>query len=147
MIGHRGAAAVAPENTLEALQAAVAAGADLVEFDVGPGSRARALAERGAREHVTLDEALEFLRAHGVGVHLDVKQPGYEAQVVDAIDAMGSRERRSSRPRSPRRRARSRSLAPEVPRAIGYPRDRYGVSRIRWPGARDPRRGGGACAR
>ena len=37
MIGHRGAAAVAPENTLESLGAAVAAGADLVEFDVCEG--------------------------------------------------------------------------------------------------------------
>src|SRR5438105_13860940 len=34
VIGHRGAAAVAPENTLAALQAAVDAGADLVEFDI-----------------------------------------------------------------------------------------------------------------
>ena len=35
VIGHRGAAAVAPANTLRSLEAAVAAGADLVEFDVG----------------------------------------------------------------------------------------------------------------
>ncbi len=37
MIGHRGAAAVAPENTLAALEVAVAAGVDLVEFDISPG--------------------------------------------------------------------------------------------------------------
>ena len=35
VIGHRGAAALAPENTIEALAAAVEAGADAVEFDVG----------------------------------------------------------------------------------------------------------------
>ena len=34
VIGHRGAAGVAPENTLEALQAGVDAGADMLEFDV-----------------------------------------------------------------------------------------------------------------
>lgn len=34
IIGHRGAAGLAPENTLAALQAGFAAGADLLEFDV-----------------------------------------------------------------------------------------------------------------
>jgi glycerophosphoryl diester phosphodiesterase len=34
IIGHRGASAVAPENTLAAFEAAIAAGADGVEFDV-----------------------------------------------------------------------------------------------------------------
>jgi len=34
LIGHRGAAAVAPENTASSLRAGVEAGADLVEFDV-----------------------------------------------------------------------------------------------------------------
>lgn len=34
IIGHRGAAGVAPENSLEALRAGVDAGADMLEFDV-----------------------------------------------------------------------------------------------------------------
>jgi glycerophosphoryl diester phosphodiesterase len=34
IIGHRGAAGLAPENTLEALHAGVKAGADILEFDV-----------------------------------------------------------------------------------------------------------------
>lgn len=34
IIGHRGAAALAPENTIASIQAAVKAGADMVEFDV-----------------------------------------------------------------------------------------------------------------
>ena len=34
MIGHKGAAALAPENTLAGFRAAVTAGVDLVEFDV-----------------------------------------------------------------------------------------------------------------
>ena len=36
-IGHRGAAALAPENTLAAMRAAIGAGVDMVEFDVAPG--------------------------------------------------------------------------------------------------------------
>jgi glycerophosphoryl diester phosphodiesterase len=34
LIGHRGAAGLAPENTLESLRAGVAAGVDILEFDV-----------------------------------------------------------------------------------------------------------------
>jgi glycerophosphoryl diester phosphodiesterase len=34
VIGHRGAAGIAPENTLEALRAGVDAGADMLEFDI-----------------------------------------------------------------------------------------------------------------
>ena len=34
IIGHRGAAGLAPENTLESIEAAVQAGSDIVEFDV-----------------------------------------------------------------------------------------------------------------
>lgn len=34
LIGHRGAAALAPENTLEAFESGVRAGADMLEFDV-----------------------------------------------------------------------------------------------------------------
>lgn len=34
VIGHRGAAGLAPENTIESFEAAIAAGADRVEFDV-----------------------------------------------------------------------------------------------------------------
>ena len=34
IIGHRGAAGIAPENTIDSIQAAVDAGADIIEFDV-----------------------------------------------------------------------------------------------------------------
>src|SRR5215470_9346113 len=36
VVGHRGAAAVAPENTLEGFRTAAALGVDLIEFDVLP---------------------------------------------------------------------------------------------------------------
>jgi glycerophosphoryl diester phosphodiesterase len=36
-IGHRGAAALAPENTIAAIRASIAAGVNMVEFDVAPG--------------------------------------------------------------------------------------------------------------
>ena len=133
MIGHRGAAAVAPENTLAALEAAVAARADLVEFDVGADlTLAHSHRERPA-ERLDLDAALEFLREHEIGVHLDLKEVGVEREAVDAIDRHGLRGRAIVSTAWPRTVRRLAEIAPDVPRAIGYPRDRYGVARFGWP--------------
>ena len=133
VIGHRGAAAVAPENTLAALQAAVDAGAQLVEFDVGPDLRLAHSSREVPDDALALDDALEFLRTHEVGVHLDAKQPGYEQELVTALRRQGLEERAvisTTWAGSSRRLAR---IAPALPRAIGYPRDSYGISRVRWP--------------
>ena len=134
VIGHRGAAAVAPENTLESLRAAVAAGADLVEFDVGPDLRLAHSAQEVPERHVTLDSALDYVKAQGVGVHLDVKEPGYEEQVVAALRHHGLVTNAVFATAYALTSRRLGLLAPDVPRAISYPRDRHGVSHLRWPG-------------
>jgi glycerophosphoryl diester phosphodiesterase len=133
VIGHRGAAAVAPENTLAALEAAVAARVDLVEFDISPGLRLGHSLDELPAAAISLDDALEFLKAHGVGVHLDVKLPGYEEQVLEAIRRHGVAERAVLSTAFAVTARRFARLAPELPRAIGYPRDRLGVSNLRWP--------------
>jgi glycerophosphoryl diester phosphodiesterase len=133
VIGHRGAAAVAPENTLAALEAALAARVDLVEFDISPGLRLGHSLEELPHDAISLDEALEFLKAHFVGVHLDVKLPGYEEQVLEAIRRHGVAERAVLSTAFAVTARRFARLAPELPRAIGYPRDRLGVSNLRWP--------------
>jgi glycerophosphoryl diester phosphodiesterase len=135
VIGHRGAAAVAPENTLAALEAAVAAGADLVEFDVSPGLRLGHSELEIPTDSIYLDAALAYLREHRLGIHLDVKLPGYESDVVAALRRHGLADRAVlSTPFAVTSRRLAR-LAPEIPRAIGYPRDRLGVSRFPWPGS------------
>lgn len=133
VIGHRGAAAVAPENTLAALQAAVDAGADLVEVDIGPDLRLAHSARDVPQEPVSLDTALEFLRGHRLGVHLDVKLPGYESAIVDAVRRHGMEERGVVSTAFAVTSRRLSRLEPALPRAIGYPRDRYGISHLRWP--------------
>ena len=132
MIGHRGAAAVAPENSLAGLRAALAAGVDLVEFDVGEGLLLGhgTAADPGA---VTLDAALDLLAATTVGIQIDVKTSGNEAAIVACIVHRGLERRTVVSSTSARSLRRFRALAPTLTRALSYPHDRYGASRLSWP--------------
>ena len=131
VIGHRGAAAVAPENTRESLEAAVAAGVDIVEFDISPGLQLGHSPDEVPRETLTLDDALELLKEHPVGLHLDVKLPGYEEGVLAAVRRHGLADRALV---STAFAVTARRFAGSgLPVAIGYPRDRLGVSNLRWP--------------
>jgi glycerophosphoryl diester phosphodiesterase len=84
-------------------------------------------------EGISLDSALEYLKEHDVGVHLDVKLPGYEQQVLEAIHRHDLVERAVVSTAFAASGRRFAQLAPDLPRAIGYPRDRLGVSNLRWP--------------
>jgi glycerophosphoryl diester phosphodiesterase len=134
VIGHRGASARAPENTMVAFRAALAAGVDLVEFDVSPGLRVTH-DPAPADDAPTLDEVLELLAGAGVGAHVDLKQTGYEQEAVEAIERHGLADRALVSTAFAATARRVRELRPELPVAIGYPRDRYGVSRFSWPEA------------
>ena len=98
-IGHRGAAELAPENTLRSFRAAVEAGVDLVEFDVIAGSDGALVVahglERVGPETPTLEEALRFFvdEAPTVGAHLDLKLTQREHDVVEAVRALGLENR------------------------------------------------------
>ena len=67
VIGHRGAAGIAPENTLKALKAGHDAGADILEFDVRLTSDAIPVLSHDARLHgVRVSRTtLADLRTHG----------------------------------------------------------------------------------
>jgi len=158
-IGHRGAAALAPENTIASLERAVEHGVDVIEFDVLDTSdgelvlahgndlhdvshglargRVRPLTlerlRRAAPSLPTLDEALAFLaeRAPGTGVHVDLKTRGCERAVVGALRRhdLLTRALVSSFHRSSL--AALRVLEPGLPVGLTYPQDRYGVARRR----------------
>lgn len=133
VIGHRGAAAVAPENTLASLRAAVSAGADLVEFDISPGLRLGHSSEEMPDDELSLDDALDYLGPLGVGVHLDVKLPGYEDAVVAAVRRHAVEERALYSTAFASTARRIAGAAPGLTVAIGYPRDQHGISKLRWP--------------
>jgi glycerophosphoryl diester phosphodiesterase len=134
-VGHRGAAALAPENTLPAMRAAVDVGVDLVEFDVVRG-RDDHLVLAHSPDHLpadgpTLDDALDYLAGAGVGAHVDLKRSGYEAEIAQALQRHGMVERSlvSSLDWASLREVRARE--PGIAIGLSYPEDRYGVGRRR----------------
>lgn len=101
-VGHKGADLIAPGNTYASFDAALEAGVDMIEFDVLPerGSGRLILAHDHAdaarRQAHSLDEGLAHLsseRFAGVELDLDLKLPGYECEVVEALAAHGVTDR------------------------------------------------------
>jgi glycerophosphoryl diester phosphodiesterase len=91
-IGHGGASALAPANTLASFDAAVEVGVDMVEFDVrayrGELILAHTVIDARQRVCVRLPEALAHLssrRFREVGVNLDVKHVGCESALAEGL--------------------------------------------------------------
>jgi glycerophosphoryl diester phosphodiesterase len=130
-IGHRGAAALAPENTLESIALAVELGCDLVEFDVHTVAGSLVLAHdrpRAAKGLPELDDALAYLASTGAGVQLDLKSHGAEREVASALRRHGLVERTLvSSFRSATLRA-LHAVEPGVRLGRTYPRDLTGLA-------------------
>jgi len=100
-VGHKGADTVAPGNTVASFEAALAAGVDMIEFDVlrlRDGRLVLAHDGRDAerRDPITLEEGLDHFAGEaydGVELDVDLKRPGYEREVVEGLDARGLVER------------------------------------------------------
>jgi glycerophosphoryl diester phosphodiesterase len=91
-VGHKGADHIAPGNTLASFDAALAAGVDMVEFDVlrvdGRTVLAHDLRAAQSPGVITLEEGLEHLVSDayaGIELDVDLKQAGYEREVLDAL--------------------------------------------------------------
>jgi glycerophosphoryl diester phosphodiesterase len=129
-IGHRGAAALAPANTIAAAEAALAYGADLVELDVFGGPDRKLVLSHSRRElaaePVLLDDMLAFLaeRAPKMGVLTDVKFAGRETQLVEALRAHGLVERAIVSTSHVPTLQNMRRLEPQLARSRTYPRGR-----------------------
>jgi glycerophosphoryl diester phosphodiesterase len=130
-VGHRGAAALAPENTIAALAMALELECDLVEVDVLEVDGGLVLAHSAAEiptQRATLDEALGFLAPGSCGIQLDLKARGAESALVDALRKRGLVERTVV---SSFRAASLRTLhglEPGLRLGLTYPEDRFGVS-------------------
>ena len=109
IIGHRGAAGLAPENTLAALQAGFEAGADILEFDVrlttdhvpvlahdpylgGKRIRQRTLADLRKKTKVTtLQEALDAFFGK-VLLNIELKEQAELASVYEMVKLYVTRD-------------------------------------------------------
>ena len=155
-VGHRGASALAPENTLRALELAVELGCDMLEFDVldladgtlvlAHSNDLREVSHGAARGRVrsrdleglrrvapdlpTLDEALAFCaeRLPGIGLQLDLKRVGIEAATVEAVRRHAVLDRSWVSAFDARSLRRLAELEPALPRSYTLPRDRFGIS-------------------
>lgn len=133
-IGHRGAASLAPENTLASIDAALEVGVDLVELDVRlrlDGTPVLAHKHHALGEAVMLADGLERLTDSDAGVLLDLKCRGCEESVVTALGAHGLLERAVVSSSSRRSLLQLRALEPSLPRALSYPEDRLGLAERR----------------
>jgi glycerophosphoryl diester phosphodiesterase len=156
-VGHRGASALAPENTLPALELAVELGCDMLEFDVldlvdgtlvlAHSGDLHEVSHGAARGRVrrrdlaglrlvapglpTLDEALAFCseRLPGIGLQLDLKRRGIEAAVVDALRRHAVLDRSWVSTFDVHALRRIADLEPGLPRAYTLPRDRFGIAK------------------
>jgi glycerophosphoryl diester phosphodiesterase len=135
-VGHRGASALAPENTPAAFELAVKLGCDMLEFDVLSTADGTVVVAHDSRSSsaqgvVTLDETLAFCvgRLPGVGLQVDLKRRGIEAAVVEALRRHGVLDRSWVSGFDASSLRRIAELDPELPRSYTLPRDRFGISR------------------
>jgi glycerophosphoryl diester phosphodiesterase len=154
-IGHRGAAALAPENTLRSFRAALEAGVDLIEFDVielddgelvvAHSNDLHEVSHGAARGTVrdrtlaalrevcpdlpTLEEALAFFagEAEEVGVHVDLKTASVVPEVAAALDRFRLLERSLVSSFHARALRHLALVEPRVRIGVSFPQDRLGI--------------------
>jgi glycerophosphoryl diester phosphodiesterase len=99
-VGHKGAAHIEPGNTLASFDAALRHGVDMIELDVlaeHAGGEGRLVVahdyeDMHSRTPLRFEQALEHLAGEafaGVELDVDVKLPGYELRVVQALREHG----------------------------------------------------------
>jgi glycerophosphoryl diester phosphodiesterase len=138
-VGHKGADLIEPGNTRASFDAALAHGVDMIEFDVLPergGGRRLLLAhdyeDAARRSPLTLEDGLSHLASEAFGsidLMVDLKLPGYELHVVEALADHGLEQRAliSSQYRSSL--ARIRAAKPDVRVGWTVPRARRDYTR------------------
>jgi glycerophosphoryl diester phosphodiesterase len=103
-VGHKGAAHIEPGNTLASFDAALAHGVDMIELDVLPerpdGGGGLIVAhdheDAASRRPSSLEEVLDHLCGEvfaGIELDVDIKLPGYELRVLEALRERGLVER------------------------------------------------------
>lgn len=154
-VGHKGADAVTPGNKVASFEAAAGIGVDMIEFDVlwtrdgHPQLPARertpltvahdwhaAAAAAAVGEDLPLEAALEAFAGPGplasVELDCDLKLPGREEELVDALRNQGLIERAMVSTMEVESLERIGRLAPDLRRGWTYPRVTRDWTAKRW---------------
>ena len=137
-VGHKGADLIAPGNTLPSFDAALAAGVDMIEFDVLPERETGRLvlahdykaAAKGTPP--SLEEGLTHFKTDAyedIELDVDLKLPGYEDRVVEALHSFGLLERSLVSSQYVESLDRIRALEPGVRLGWSVPRLRRDYTR------------------
>jgi glycerophosphoryl diester phosphodiesterase len=143
-VGHKGADLIVPGNTPASFDAALATGVDMIEFDVLPEdwrqpARTRLLLAHDYAGDLRVATSLADGLAHltrpefaGVELVVDLKLPGYEARVVEALRVAGLVERALVSSAWMRSLVAVRALEPRLRLGWSVPRARrdYTASRL-----------------
>ena len=160
---HRGGAEHAPEATYEAFEHSVTTGAEYVEFDIrrtsdhalvvyhdahagtgaGAGGSRRQVSRLEYAELCDLAgyriplvaDVMQLLAGRAAG-HLDLKETGYEDEVIDLAVAILGRENFVATTLEDSSVAAIKRSFPGVRTALSLGRDLRGVPASRWPGIR-----------
>ncbi len=156
-IGHGGASAHAPANTLRSLELALEMGVDVVEFDVRPcrdglvlvhdevvtgrNGMPRLVAQCAVADLRTAEpetaglpilyEALDLLKGRAL-LNLDLKAAGCEEAALDALRDRGMLQDTLISSLLPGSLRRIRTLEPAALTGYSYPDDRRGASKQRY---------------
>ncbi|MFL5832512.1 MAG: glycerophosphodiester phosphodiesterase [Solirubrobacterales bacterium] len=152
LVGHKGADLITPGNTLESFRAAVEAGVDTIEMDVlwlpdahlpleqrHPLVIAHDWEDAERRTPLKLTEALDaFLEPplDRVEIDLDIKLPGREEEIVEALGERGLIERSMISTMELHTLGRILELQPALRRGWTYPKVTKDWNSKRW--ARGP---------
>jgi glycerophosphoryl diester phosphodiesterase len=148
LVGHKGADAIAPGNTLESFRAAADAGVDTIELDVlwlrdahlpleqrAPLVVAHDWGDAERRTPLQLTEALDaFLEPplDRVEIDLDIKLPGREEDLVEALRKRGLIERAMVSTMELYSLGKILELAPDLRRGWTYPKVTKDWTSKRW---------------
>jgi len=147
-VGHKGADALVPGNTIESFEKAVELGVDTIELDVlwlpdshlpleqrAPLVVAHDWEDAERRTPLALTEALDAFREpplDKVEIDLDVKLPGREEEMVDALRERGLIERSMISTMEMHTLKRVLELEPGLRRGWTYPKVTKDWTRKRW---------------
>ncbi len=148
LVGHKGADLIAPGNTVESFHAAAAAGVDTIELDVlwlrdahlpleqrAPLVVAHDWHDAERRTPLKLTEALDaFLEPplDAIEIDIDIKLPGREEEIVDALRERDLIERAMVSTMEMYSLARIRELEPALRRGWTYPKVTKDWASKRW---------------